>query len=55
MYSKDKPIPKLLDKLKFLDMGNAPLYDLSIDTAGPFLKDSNSSVYLLAAIDPLSK
>lgn len=55
MCSKDNPIPMPVEKLKFLGKGNALFQGWSIDTALQFPRDSDSNIYLLVAIDLLSK
>ena len=47
------PLP--LEDLQWIDKGTATFLGLSIDTAGPFPKDTNGNQFLLVTVDPFSK
>lgn len=55
VYSKDKPILKPAEELKFLEKRNAPFQGRSTNIMGLFLKNSNGNAYLYIAIDPFLK
>lgn len=55
VYSKNNPVLKPVEDLKFLGGGNVPFQGSSIDATGLFPKDGNNNAYLLVAVDPFSK